>query len=151
MRARKDPSQRSRWNQVGVGMGLACVASVIAFAWPQPVSAGSAYRCPVRVANTSTAENAGAALAAAKRFLPRLYLGSDGPIVQLLRLEPQHPELPGASHWRAVARRLCGTTVADQSWAVAAIFPESKIAVPSTGVFFLVLTQTGWLAWYRYR
>ena len=81
MRARKDPSQRWRSNQVGVGMGLACVASVIAFAWPQPVSAGSAYRCPVRVANTSTAENAGAALAAAKRFVPRLYLGSDGPIV----------------------------------------------------------------------
>ena len=151
MPAQRGRSKRSRWSQVAVAIGLASVASVVAFASPQPVSAGSAYRCPAHVANTSTAENAGAALTAAKRLLPRVYLGSDGLIVQLLWLEPQRPELPGASHWRAIARRLCGSTVADQSWAVAAIFPESKIAVPSTGVFFLVLTPTGWLAWYRYR
>jgi predicted enzyme related to lactoylglutathione lyase len=70
--------------------------------------------------------NAGAALAAAKRLLPSVYRGSRGQVIQLLWLQPERPELPGAAHWRAIAAKRCGGSVADWSWVVAAIFPKQQ-------------------------
>jgi len=130
---------------------IAGLAIMIALADAQANAARSRAQCPTHLSNTLAALNADAALSAARRLLPKVYLGSTGRVVQLLWLQPQRPELPGAPYWRAIAQRRCGATVANQSWMVAAIFPQSKIAVPSTGVFFIVLTKSGWVAWHRYR
>ena len=114
-------------------------------------------RCPQGVRLTAAALDIDNARRAAARLIPRVYPTKPpgeperALIVQLALLEPQQPELPGAAQWRAIGRRRCSAQVVDASWLVVAIFPDHKVVVPTTGVFFIALTRSGWQAWYRLR
>jgi hypothetical protein len=114
-------------------------------------------RCPSHLSTGPAGSNVELAAAAAHRLLHKVYpVASPGsPVrglfVQFLWLATQQPDLPGARTWREIATRRCGAAVANRSWVVAVVFLNSKIAVPSTGIFFIVDTKSGWQAWYRYR
>ena len=143
-----------RRNVLGFSRGLVQVMGVLVASAVLAARATGSPRavltCP-KVANSSASYDFTAAMSAAKKLGPALYHGDRGKIVELALLEPQRPELPGRAHWRAIAQKRCGRTVAALSWLVVSIFPDSKVAVPSTGVFFMANTSSGWDAWYRYR
>jgi hypothetical protein len=116
-----------------------------------------AAKCPTHLLSNRTSLSIDSALHAATRLIPRAYTpGQTGKppriiILQLLSLQPQVPALPGSSFWHRVAAKRCGPAVASASWVAAVAFPDTKIAVPSTGISFLTLTANGWTLWYRYR
>lgn len=113
--------------------------------------------CPTGVRLTNAGLDVETARRAATHLIPTVYpthppgLPQRALIVQLLLLEPQKPALPGAASWRAIGEKRCSAGIVDASWLVAVIFPEHKVVVPTTGVFFMALTPHGWDAWYRVR
>lgn len=150
-----------------VSKGLVSATVVVAISAATTVALGRAaghidrstrsVACPTGVRLTNAGLDVETARRAATHLIPTVYptrppgVPERTLIVQLLLLEPQKPDLPGARAWRAVGKKRCSAGIVDASWLVAVIFPEHKVVVPTTGVFFMALTPHGWDAWYRVR
>jgi hypothetical protein len=145
--------------------GVAVAAAAAAVSAASSFSLTSATRsrapCPSSVKALPSARAPEGLVGAVRREVPRNYVitNQSGRVRltpkhylmdSILRLTPSFPESKDARLYRGIAKKRCGTGVANRSWIVLVRFPEAQSIPASYGVMFFAETTRGWRMWWKY-